>query len=110
MTAESIELMNGRTADSDTAGCGSTDHVCSCGAAETEAVVLDGRTIPHAVRHAAIFGALGSIRPGFALDLIAPHDPLPLLAQLQETQPGAFTTSYLDRGPEFWKIRFTRAN
>ncbi|TFD19418.1 DUF2249 domain-containing protein [Cryobacterium sp. TMT4-10] len=95
MTAEPIAL--------------SSAHTCTCNHDDAaEAIVLDGRIIPHAVRHAAIFGALDAIQIGFALDLIAPHDPLPLLAQLENTRPGAFSVSYLERGPEAWRIRFTR--
>ncbi|HSP53388.1 MAG TPA: DUF2249 domain-containing protein [Cryobacterium sp.] len=84
-------------------------HTCNCNHDAAETIVLDGRTIPHAVRHAAIFGALEAIQVGFSLDLIAPHDPLPLLAQLEKARPGAFNVSYVERGPEAWRIRFTRA-
>jgi uncharacterized protein (DUF2249 family) len=41
--------------------------------------------------------------------LIAPHDPLPLLAQLEERHPGRFSVDYLERGPESWHVRFIRA-
>ena len=110
MIAESIKLTNGPTAyaenaHDETAGA---EHSCTCNHDDSEAMVLDGRNIPHAIRHATIFGALDAIQRGFSLDLIAPHDPLPLLAQLQQTRPDAFTTSYLERGPEAWTIRFTR--
>jgi uncharacterized protein (DUF2249 family) len=106
MTAEPISLSSSRPGTVD----GRADPAaCACGHEDAETIVLDARTIPHAIRHATIFGALGVIRPGFALDLIAPHDPLPLLAQLERTHPGAFTVSYLERGPEAWTIRLTRA-
>ncbi len=110
MSAEPIELTSGSaihaaTADGNTAGA---EHHCTCNHDDNEAIVLDGRTIPHAIRHATILGALDAIQPGISLDLIAPHDPLPLLAQLQQRHPDAFTTSYLERGPEAWTIRFTR--
>ena len=36
---------------------------CCCAHDDSDPV-LDARTIPHAVRHAAIFGALDSIAPG----------------------------------------------
>jgi len=78
----------------------------SSGAAVT--VVLDARTIPHAVRHAAVFGALGAIEPGSALDVVEPHDPQRMLAELERDQPGRFDVSYVDRGPESWRVRFTR--
>ncbi|MCY7289682.1 MAG: DUF2249 domain-containing protein [Cryobacterium sp.] len=84
-------------------------HTCNCNHDDADTIVLDARTIPHAVRHAAIFGALEAFQLGFSLELIAPHDPLPLLAQLEKARPGAFTVSYLDRGPEAWRIRLTRA-
>jgi uncharacterized protein (DUF2249 family) len=109
MTAEPIKLTNERPhSEAGSSTDASADHTCNCNHDDSEAIVLDGRTIPHAIRHAAIFGALDAIQPGFSLDLIAPHDPLPLLAQLQQSHPGAFTTSYLQRGPEAWKLRFTR--
>ena len=31
--------------------------------------------------------------------LIAPHDPLPLVAQIEQRTPGLFTVDYLERGP-----------
>lgn len=82
-------------------------HTCTCGH-HAEEPVLDARTIPHAVRHAAIFGALGGLSSGASMVLVAPHNPLPLLAQLEERDPGAFTREYVEQGPEAWKIRFTR--
>jgi len=69
---------------------------------------LDARTIPHAIRHAAIFGALDGVRPGKGLILVAPHDPLPLLAQLERREPGAFEVDYLERGPEAWRLAIVR--
>jgi len=70
--------------------------------------VLDTRTIPHAIRHATIFGALGAIAPGVSLDLVANHNPLPLLSQLEQNQPGDFVVTYLSDGPDEWTLRFTR--
>ena len=83
---------------------------CACGCADAGEPELDVRPIPHAIRHATIFGALGAIKPGFALDLIASHNPLPLLGQLESSRPGEFLVSYLENGPETWTIRLTRAN
>jgi uncharacterized protein (DUF2249 family) len=81
---------------------------CGC-AKEDSDPVLDARTIPHAVRHAAIFGALDSIEPGAAMVLVAPHDPLPLLAQAKDRYGDTFDVDYLQRGPESWQLRFERA-
>jgi uncharacterized protein (DUF2249 family) len=87
------------------AGCG---HQCACGELDEELPELDARSIPHAIRHATILGALETVRPGAGLVLLAPHDPLPLLAQIEERWPGVFTVSYDERGPQTWKLRLTR--
>jgi uncharacterized protein (DUF2249 family) len=84
-------------------------HTCACGGHDDAAVPeLDARVVPHAIRHATIFGALDSVRPGGGLVLVAPHDPLPMLAQLEQRQPGAFAVEYLERGPEAWRLQLTR--
>ena len=81
---------------------------CGCGHADEHLPELDARAIPHAVRHGAIFGALGQLRPGSAMVLIAPHDPLPLLKQLQDREGDAIGVEYLQRGPEDWRLKMTR--
>ena len=56
-----------------------TGHSCGCHEHDADTPVLDVRTIPHAIRHAAIFGAFEAIAPGGAIVLIAPHAPVPML-------------------------------
>lgn len=82
---------------------------CTChDAGVHEDPVLDARLIPHAIRHAAIFGALDSLAPGSALVLVAPHDPKPLLQQANDRYESGVTVDYLQRGPEAWHLRLTR--
>lgn len=100
MTQESIDLQSTRPAEQ--------GHSCACGDHANERIVLDVRSIPHAIRHATVFGALEAIAPGFALDLVAPHDPLPLLAQIEQRHPGRFEVSYVESGPEAWTVRLSR--
>jgi uncharacterized protein (DUF2249 family) len=84
-------------------------HACGCSEVEAAGLPeLDARTIPHAIRHATIFGALDGVRAGAGLVLVAPHDPLPLLAQLEQRDPGAFDVEYLERGPEAWRLAIVR--
>jgi len=91
-----------------TGGCGSGGS-CGCGGQDVaDHPVLDARTIPHAIRHATIFGALDAVPAGAGLVLVAPHDPLPLLAQLAERSHDGFTVSYLERGPEAWRLLLER--
>lgn len=83
-------------------------HDCACGEVDDGLPELDARVVPHAIRHATIFGALDAVRPGGGMVLVAPHDPLPLLAQVEERDPGAFVVEYLERGPEAWRLQFVR--
>ena len=64
------------------------------------------RVIPHAIRHASVFGAWSAIPHGGSLVLVAPHDPKPLLAQLADLGP--ITVTYLDEGPDAWRLQITR--
>ena len=106
------ELLGGEASDDEhdaPAGGGCAGHECTCGEADgPELPELDARTVPHAIRHATIFGALDGVSPGQGLVLVAPHDPLPLLAQLEQRSPGAFDVDYLDRGPDAWRLQFRR--
>jgi uncharacterized protein (DUF2249 family) len=84
---------------------GSSGHSCGCGETEGPGLPeLDVRTVPHAIRHATVFGALESVQPGGGLRLVAPHDPLPLLDQVSKRWPGRFSVSYDERGPQAWRV------
>ncbi|WP_029135359.1 DUF2249 domain-containing protein [Nakamurella lactea] len=103
---------DGTTDSAAVAGDGAAGHggSCACGAADEPGFPeLDVQTIPHAIRHATIFGALDAVREGGGLIIAANHDPVPLLGQLQQRSPGAFQIDYLERGPQTWKIQFVRA-
>ena len=80
------------------------DAGCACGGHDEELPELDVQTIPHAIRHAAIFGAIEALRPGFGLVISATHDPVPLLDQLRAKHGDGYATRYLDSGPERWRI------
>jgi uncharacterized protein (DUF2249 family)/iron-sulfur cluster repair protein YtfE (RIC family) len=86
------------------------DHHCGCGEQDGPGLPeLDARTIPHAIRHATIFGALDGVGGGGGIILVASHNPLPLLAQLEQRAPGAFTVEYLEEGPETWRLALVRS-
>ncbi len=69
---------------------------------------LDVRAVPHAIRHATVFGALDAVPAGGSLVLVAPHDPVPLLDQIRARTNDAFAVAYEQRGPEAWRLRLTR--
>ena len=97
---ESVEPSGHPARDERPCGCGQT-----AGEGHPE---LDVRKVPHAIRHATVFGALEAVAPGAGLVLVAPHDPLPLLAQIEQRTGCAFTVTYLTRGPEAWRIELVR--
>ena len=86
-----------------------TSGSCACGEHDEGVPELDVQTIPHAIRHAAIFGAIESLTVGGGLVISATHDPVPLLTQLAQRHGDAFTAEYRDRGPERWRILIRRA-
>ncbi|WP_046300778.1 MULTISPECIES: DUF2249 domain-containing protein [unclassified Mycobacterium] len=81
---------------------------CGCGEEDDEMPELDVREIPHAIRHATVFGAFDAVPVGGSLLLVAPHDPIPLLRQLAERSGGRLAVGYEERGPEAWRLRLTR--
>nr|WP_207343475.1 DUF2249 domain-containing protein [Arthrobacter sp. E3] len=82
---------------------------CACGGHDDPGLSeLDTRVIPHAIRHATIFGALEGLTTGRGILLVANHNPLPLLAQLEQRAAGKFTVDYVENGPELWKLSMVR--
>jgi uncharacterized protein (DUF2249 family) len=77
---------------------------CTCGEVDEDLPEMDVQSIPHAIRHAAIFGAVNALRPRAALIISANHNPIPLLTQLEARYGDAYTASYLEKGPERWRI------
>ncbi len=74
----------------------------------TEAVVVDVRTVPPRERHPLIFEAFENLTPGQGLILINDHDPKPLYYQFQAERTGQFTWTYLEQGPDVWRVRIGR--
>lgn len=85
-----------------TGGCG-----CGCGT-ETATPELHAADLPKVIRHGAIIGGLTSMKSGAKLVLVVSHDPLPLLSQLNRVAPDAFDLEYLERGPEQFRLEFTK--
>ena len=79
---------------------------CGCGGHE-EVPTLDARPFPHRLRHPAIIGAASSMAVGEGFDLLAPHVPTPLLAQLDQL-PLTFEYSVLEVGEGFARVHILR--
>lgn len=84
-------------------------HSCRCGEEGSSTYPeLDATLIPHEIRHPAIFGALESLKAGEGMVLVAPHKPIPLLAQIEKKHPGSYAVEFLDEGPDKWHIEFVK--
>lgn len=99
----------GRAADAEATAGATGGGGCACGGHDEEGLAeLDTRVIPHAIRHATIFGALEGLAPGRGILLIANHNPLPLLAQLEQRAAGQFDVDYVEEGPETFRLSLIR--
>ncbi|BCJ76912.1 hypothetical protein CS0771_64560 [Catellatospora sp. IY07-71] len=98
-------------------GCGGGG--CGCGgdapgSADASAPVLsldpriDVREVPHGQRHARVLAALDALPGAAGLVLVAPHAPLPLLAEIEQRYAGRFATQWLQEGPDVWQLRLSR--
>ena len=59
-------------------------HDCSTPSVTNDSYPFDARGVAKRFRHAAIFGALDSLQSGETMRFCNDHDPLPLLAQLNQ--------------------------
>jgi uncharacterized protein (DUF2249 family) len=71
---------------------------------------FDARGVAKRFRHAAIFGALDSLMPGETMRFCNDHDPLPLLAQLQQRYGDRVSIAYVQREPGAIVIDFAVQN
>ncbi|UYQ71182.1 DUF2249 domain-containing protein [Pelagibacterium flavum] len=69
---------------------------------------IDVRTLVPAQRHQTIFAVIDSLAPGDGFELINDHDPKPLRYQLEAEYPGYCSWTYLQQGPEVWRVQIRR--
>ena len=83
-------------------------HSCSTPVVAEGVYPFDARGIAKRFRHAAIFGALDSLQSGEIMRFVNDHDPLPLLAQLEQRYGAAVSIEYKLREPGQIVIDFVR--
>jgi uncharacterized protein (DUF2249 family) len=66
------------------------------------------RIIAPRERHPLIFEMFDALDPGAAFELVNDHDPKPLYYQFQAERPGVVEWTYLEQGPERWRVRIAR--
>ncbi len=69
---------------------------------------LDVRTTHPRERHPKIFGVFDGLKPGESFVLVNDHDPKPLYYEFLAERPGQVEWTYLEEGPEVWRVRITR--
>jgi uncharacterized protein (DUF2249 family) len=69
---------------------------------------IDVQSLPPQVRHSTIFATFGELATGQALELVNNHDPRPLFLQFQNFVPGQFDWTYLEQGPQTWRVAIKR--
>ena len=74
----------------------------------SEDATLDVRAEPPARRHELIFDTYEALGSGEGFVLVNDHDPKPLRYQFEAEHAGDFTWSYLEEGPEVWRVRIGR--
>ena len=79
-----------------------------CSPSEDEIEEMDVRSLMPAQRHARILHRVGTLDVGEAFVLVNDHDPKPLHYQLQAEYPDRFSWTYLERGPEVWRVEIGR--
>lgn len=62
--------------------------VCVCGCTDEGVPALDVRTVPHAIRPATVFGALGAISVGWSTAARAPQRETPRRAPITAPRTG----------------------
>lgn len=70
--------------------------------------VIDLRPLMPAQRHAKIFELVDALALDTSFVLINDHDPKPLYYQLDAEYPGQFSWTYLESGPEAWRVEIGR--
>src|SRR5579872_1278829 len=69
---------------------------------------LDVRVLPPSKKHGTIHECLEQLASGETLRIVNDHDPRPLRYELDDAYPGAFVWTYLDCGPELWRVDISK--
>ena len=69
---------------------------------------LDIQSIQPAARHPLVFAVFENLVAGAKLVLVNNHDPVPLQRQLDQHFTGEFSWTYLEQGPQTWRVEIGR--
>ena len=63
------------------------------------------RTIAPYERHAQLFARFDALQTGGAFVIVNDHNPVPLHMQLEGRAPGQVAWTYLQQGPDLWRVQ-----
>ncbi|HVV92130.1 MAG TPA: DUF2249 domain-containing protein [Hyphomicrobiales bacterium] len=69
---------------------------------------VDLRSLVPMQRHQLIFQLVDELVPGGSFVFVNDHDPKPLYYQLEAEHPRQFSWTYLEQGPEVWRVEIGR--
>lgn len=81
---------------------------------ETEAAdkedifVLNVTLIEPRLKHPTIFKHFDALKEGEAFEILNDHDPKPLYYQLLGERGNIFTWTYLEKGPQWWRVQIRK--
>lgn len=69
---------------------------------------VDVRAMAPHERHARLFDRFDGLLPGEAFVIVNDHNPVPLRRQLEGRSPGEVQWTYLQDGPDLWRVQIGR--
>jgi len=75
---------------------------------ENKVFVLNVTLIEPRLKHPTIFKHFDMLKEGEAFQILNDHDPKPLYYQLLGERGNIFTWSYLEQGPQWWKVQIKK--
>jgi regulator of cell morphogenesis and NO signaling len=70
--------------------------------------VLDVTVIEPRLKHATVFKYFDALQPGEEFEISNDHDPKPLYYQMIAERGNVFTWSYIEKGPERWRVQIKK--
>ncbi|KAA5595980.1 DUF2249 domain-containing protein [Blastochloris sulfoviridis] len=70
--------------------------------------IIDVRILPPGTCRNTLVRTLVELEPGAVLTIVNDHDPQPLRAYLDLSHPDQFAWTYLEDGPDVWRVRIER--
>jgi regulator of cell morphogenesis and NO signaling len=75
---------------------------------KSETSVLNVTLIEPRLKHPTIFKHFDALKEGEAFEILNDHDPKPLYYQLLGERGNIFTWSYLEQGPQWWRVQIKK--